>query len=83
MTRVVITPGRLLRDISAEIARGRLGIVTGVEGAEERGAEKSGSALTSCLIFFFIPFPFLIGAFRIRVGVRIKLGERTGSCLGC
>jgi hypothetical protein len=78
IARVVIAPGRLLRDILAEIARGRLGIVIRVEGAEE-----SGSVLTFYLIFFFIPFPFLIGAFRTGVSVKIGLGERIRGYLGC
>jgi hypothetical protein len=56
--------------------------VIGVEGAEEEGAEESGSALTSCLIFFFTSFPFFTGAFRTGVGVGRGLGERTGGCSG-
>jgi hypothetical protein len=70
--------GRLRRDISAEVARGRLGIIIEVEGAED-----SGSAFTSYLIAFFTPFSFLIGAFRIGVGVRKGLEERIRDYLGC
>jgi hypothetical protein len=35
--RVAVAPGRLLIDISAETARGRLGIVIGVEGHKSIG----------------------------------------------
>jgi hypothetical protein len=71
IARVIITLGRLLRDILVKIIRGHLSIVTGVKGAEE-----SNLALTSYLIFFFIPFPFLIRAFRTGVSVRTRLSKR-------
>ena len=77
--RVVVAPGRLLRGISAETARGRLGSVIGVEGAEE-----SGSALTLLFDSLARTLSLLDGALsHRRWGREQDSGERTGGCSGC